>query len=104
MLIWKTSNSDQKGAERMAPTNMETRMMWDAGDLRRDFNILMNNTFCLTNNIKLLSEQTLQHGQKADLGVGSDILLLFVAADACHSFSPLPSACLGRRNQMVVAS
>ena len=60
----------------MAPTNMETRMMWDAGDLRRDFNILMNNTFCLTNNVKLLLEQTLQHGQEADLGDECDVLLL----------------------------
>jgi hypothetical protein len=28
-------------------------MMWDIGDLRHDFNVLMNNISCLTN-IKLL--------------------------------------------------
>ena len=59
----------------MAPTNMETRMMWDAGDLRHDFNALTNST-SLTNKIKLLSQQTLQHGQKADFGVACDIMLL----------------------------
>ena len=37
----------------------ETRTMWDATDLRYDFNALMNITFFLTNKIKLLSQQIL---------------------------------------------
>jgi len=58
-----------------AATTRETQTMWDAGDLRYDFNALTNST-SLTNKIKLLSQQTLQHGQKADFGVACDIMLL----------------------------
>jgi len=50
--------------------------MGDASDLRYNFNALINNTSFLTNKIKLLSQQTLQHGQKADFGVACDIMLL----------------------------
>ena len=53
-----------------------TQMMEYANDLRYDFNTLINNTSFLTKKIKLLSQQTLQHGQEADLSVGYDILLL----------------------------
>jgi hypothetical protein len=56
-------------------TTRETRMMCCVGYLRHDFNVMMNNTSYLTNNIKLLSQQTLPHGQEADLGVGCDVLL-----------------------------
>jgi hypothetical protein len=66
---------------RRARDNRERRMtretwtMCYADDLRYDFNAMMNNTYCLTNNIKLLAQQTLQHGQEVDLGVGCDVLL-----------------------------
>jgi hypothetical protein len=49
--------------------------MYYASDLRHDFNAMMNNTSFLTNNIELLSQQTLPHGQEADLDVGCDVLL-----------------------------
>jgi hypothetical protein len=81
--------------------------MWDAGDLRHDFNALMNSTSCLTNNIKLLSQQILQHGQEADLGIGCDILLLLWQQMLGASLAPFRSAercCLGRRNQMIAPS
>ena len=54
MSIWKTLNCE---IGRMASTTRETQMMGDASDLRHHFNTLMNNTSCLTNSIKLLSQQ-----------------------------------------------
>ena len=67
----------------MASTTRETQMMGDASDLRHHFNTLMNNTSCLTNGIKLLSQQTLQHGSWMKHHIA------FVASDAWRSFSPL---------------
>ncbi|KAG2649194.1 hypothetical protein PVAP13_1NG092244 [Panicum virgatum] len=63
---------------------------------RCDFNTMINNTSFLTNIIKLLSQQTLQHGQEADLDVGCDFLL--------STFRSAERSYLGRRNQMVAAS
>jgi len=73
-----------------AAMTRETRKMWDVGDLRYDFNALMNNIFCLTNNIKLLSQQTLQHRQEIRPWRWMRCPVALVAADAWHSFSPFP--------------
>jgi hypothetical protein len=56
-------------------TTRETQTMCYTGDLRYDFNATMNIISYLTNNIKLLSLQILQHGQEADLSVRCDVLL-----------------------------
>ncbi|PVH31727.1 hypothetical protein PAHAL_9G221700 [Panicum hallii] len=55
--------------------NGGTRTMCYADDLRYDFNVMINSTSCLTNNIKVLSQQALQYGQETDLGVGCDVVL-----------------------------
>jgi len=59
-----------------AATIKETRMMWDAYDLRHDFTTVKNNISFLVNKVKLVLQQTLQHGHEADLCVRCDVLLL----------------------------
>jgi len=54
----------------------ETQMMWDAYDLRHDFTTVKNNISFLVNKVKLVLQQTLQHGHEADLCVRCDVLLL----------------------------
>jgi len=61
----------------------------------------MNNTSYLTNSIELLSQQILQHGQEADLGVGCNIMLLLWHQMLGATLAPFRSAersCLGRKN------
>ena len=74
---------------------------------RYNFNILINNISFLTNKIKLLSQQTLQHGQEADFGVECNFMLLLwnqMLATALAPFRSAKRSYLGRWNQMVAAS
>jgi len=74
---------------------------------RYNFNILINNISFLTNKIKLLSQQILQHGQEADLGVECNFVLLLWHQMLATTLAPFRSAVmssLGKRNQMVAAS
>ena len=83
-----------------------TQTIGDANDLIYDFNTLINNTSFLTNKIKLISQQTLQHRQ-TDLGVGYDFMLLLWHQMLAAGLGPFRSAersYLGRRNQIVAAS
>jgi len=71
------------------------------------FDALINNIFFLTNKIKLLSQQILQHGQEADLGIECDFMLVLwhqMFAAALAFFRSVERSYLGRRNQMVAAS
>ena len=83
-----------------------TQTIGDANDLIYDFNTLINNTSFLTNKIKLISQQTLQH-RRTDLGVGYDFMLLLWHQMLTATLAPFRSAewsYLRRRNQMVVTS
>ena len=74
---------------------------------RCDFNTMINNTSFLTNIIKLLSQQTLQHGQEADLGVECNFMLLLwyqMLAAGLGLFRSAERSYIGRRNQIVAAS
>ena len=73
-------------------TTRGTQTMEDANDLRYDFNTLINNTSFLTKKIKLLSQQTLQHGQEVDLSVRYDFLLLLWHQMLAAAIAPFRSA------------
>ena len=80
-------------------TTGKTRTMWDFGDLKHDFNTLMNITFFLTNKIKLLHKNI--QTWAPDLDVGCDVLLLLWNQMLAAVLAPFRSAersYLGKRN------